>query len=390
MSAVDLPGCSARGVLVVFMAFFVPGGPVRAAGRGGGGRGIGGSGGSGKPGESAFPPRAPRFAPRFSPGGAHRPENRSVRRAGTARFAAVPLSGTRGAAARPQRRRPAGVPPAGGRPQRVPGGGHPYFNFNGGAAAGEVLMELQSFFAQNPKVALGFSGGVDSSYLLCAGLRCGADVRAYYVKTPFQPQFELDDALRLAAGLGAAVTVLEPELLCRDQVASNPADRCYHCKKALFSALRERALRDGYPVLIDGTNASDDPGDRPGVRALRELEVHSPLRECGLGKQEIRRLSRREGLFTWDKPAYACLATRVPTGRRITPGLLARIEKAEDALFSLGFTDLRVRVYGDAARLQLPPGQLQRALECRGEITAALRPYFYPVLLDMEGRGTNG
>ena len=251
-------------------------------------------------------------------------------------------------------------------------------------------MELQSFFAQNPKVALGFSGGVDSSYLLCAGLRCGSDVRAYYVKTPFQPQFELDDALRLAAGLGAAVTVLEPELLCRDQVASNPADRCYHCKKALFSALRERALRDGYPVLIDGTNASDDPGDRPGVRALRELEVRSPLRECGLGKQEIRRLSRREGLFTWDKPAYACLATRVPTGRRITPGLLARIEKAEDALFALGFTDLRVRVYGDAARLQLPPGQLQRALECRGEITAALRPYFYPVLLDMEGRGTNG
>ena len=381
MKAVDLPGRSARGVLVVFMAFFCARRPLCGLRAVGGGRGIGGSG---KPGESAFPPRAPRFAPRFSPGGAHGPENRSVRRAGTARFAAVPLDEG------PQRRRPAGVPPAGGRPQRAPGGGHPYFNSNGGAAAGEVLMELQSFFAQNPKVALGFSGGVDSSYLLCAGLRCGADVRAYYVKTPFQPQFELDDALRLAAGLGAAVTVLEPELLCRDQVASNPADRCYHCKKALFSALRERALRDGYPVLIDGTNASDDPGDRPGVRALRELEVRSPLRECGLGKQEIRRLSRREGLFTWDKPAYACLATRVPTGRRITPGLLARIEKAEDALFALGFTDLRVRVYGDAARLQLPPGQLQRALECRGEITAALRPYFYPVLLDMEGRGTNG
>ena len=386
MKAVDLPGRSARGVLVVFMAFFCARRPLCGLQAVGGGRGIGGSGGSGKPGESAFPPRAPRFAPRFSPGGAHRPENRSVRRAGTARFAAVPLSGMRG--------RRGGVPRAFRLPADGSNGsraaGRPYFNFNGGAAAGEVLMELQSFFAQHPKVALGFSGGVDSSYLLCAGLRCGADVRAYYVKTPFQPQFELDDALRLAAGLGAAVTVLEPELLCRDQVASNPADRCYHCKKALFSALRERALRDGYPVLIDGTNASDDPGDRPGVRALRELKVRSPLRECGLGKQEIRRLSRREGLFTWDKPAYACLATRVPTGRRITPGLLARIEKAEDALFALGFTDLRVRVYGDAARLQLPPGQLQRALECRGEITAALRPYFYPVLLDMEGRGTNG
>ncbi|MBC5580732.1 ATP-dependent sacrificial sulfur transferase LarE [Anaerofilum sp. BX8] len=251
-------------------------------------------------------------------------------------------------------------------------------------------MKLQEFFDRNPKAALGFSGGVDSSYLLCAALRCGADVRAYYVKTPFQPQFELEDALRLADGLGAAVTVLEPDLLCCDQVTSNPTDRCYHCKKVIFSALREQALRDGYQVLIDGTNASDDLGDRPGVRALRELSVRSPLRECGLEKAEIRRLSRCEGLFTWNKPAYACLATRVPTGRRITPGLLARVEKAEDALFALGFTDFRVRVYGDAARLQLPPAQLQRALERRGEITAALRPYFYPVLLDMEERGTNG
>lgn len=247
-------------------------------------------------------------------------------------------------------------------------------------------MTLEQFFQENPRCALGFSGGVDSAYLLYAGVRAGADIRPYFIKTAFQPAFELADAKKLAAGLGAEVTVLELAALADPRVAANPADRCYFCKQNLFRTLKERAIADGYPVLLDGTNASDEAGDRPGMRALAELSVRSPLRECGLTKAEIRARSREAGLFTWDKPAYACLATRVPAGETITADLLARVEGAEDALFRLGYTDFRVRVFHGAARLQLPRGQMERAVREAETIQAALKPYFTPILLDLEGR----
>ena len=247
-------------------------------------------------------------------------------------------------------------------------------------------MTLEQFFQENPRCALGFSGGVDSAYLLYAGVRAGADIRPYFIKTAFQPAFELADARKLAEGLGAEVTVLELDALADPRVAANPADRCYYCKQNLFRTLKDRAIADGYPVLLDGTNASDEAGDRPGMRALAELSVRSPLRECGLTKAEIRARSREAGLFTWDKPAYACLATRVPAGEAITADLLARVEGAEDALFRLGYTDFRVRVFHSAARLQLPRGQMERAVREAETIQAALKPYFTPILLDLEGR----
>ena len=247
-------------------------------------------------------------------------------------------------------------------------------------------MTLEQFFQENPRCALGFSGGVDSAYLLYAGVKAGADIRPYFIKTAFQPAFELADAKKLAEGLGVEVTVLELDALADPRVAANPADRCYFCKQNLFRTLKERAIADGYPVLLDGTNASDEAGDRPGMRALTELSVRSPLRECGLTKAEIRARSREAGLFTWDKPAYACLATRVPAGETITADLLARVEGAEDALFRLGYTDFRVRVFHSAARLQLPRGQMERAVREAESIQAALKPYFTPILLDLEGR----
>ena len=247
-------------------------------------------------------------------------------------------------------------------------------------------MTLEQFFQENPRCALGFSGGVDSAYLLYAGVRAGADIRPYFIKTVFQPAFELADAKKLAAGLGVEVTVLELDALADPRVAANPADRCYFCKQNLFRTLKERAIADGYPVLLDGTNASDEAGDRPGMRALAELSVRSPLRECGLTKAEIRARSREAGLFTWDKPAYACLATRVPAGEAITAETLARVEGAEDALFRLGYPDFRVRVFHSAARLQLPRGQMERAVREAETIQAALKPYFTPILLDLEGR----
>ena len=247
-------------------------------------------------------------------------------------------------------------------------------------------MTLEQFFQENPRCALGFSGGVDSAYLLYAGVRAGADIRPYFIKTAFQPAFELADAQKLAAGLGVEVTVLELDALADPRVAANPADRCYFCKQNLFRTLKERAIADGYPVLLDGTNASDEAGDRPGMRALAELSVRSPLRECGLTKAEIRARSKEAGLFTWDKPAYACLATRVPAGEALTADILARVEGAEDALFRLGYTDFRVRVFHGAARLQLPRGQMERAVREAETIQAALKPYFTPILLDLEGR----
>ena len=247
-------------------------------------------------------------------------------------------------------------------------------------------MTLEQFFQENPRCALGFSGGVDSAYLLYAGVKAGADIKPYFIKTAFQPAFELADAQKLAEGLGVEVTVLELDALADPRVAANPADRCYFCKQNLFRTLKDRAIADGYPVLLDGTNASDEAGDRPGMRALAELSVRSPLRECGLTKAEIRARSKEAGLFTWDKPAYACLATRVPAGEAITADLLARVEGAEDALFRLGYTDFRVRVFHSAARLQLPRGQMERAVREAEAIQAALKPYFTPILLDLEGR----
>lgn len=245
-------------------------------------------------------------------------------------------------------------------------------------------MELKDFFKENSKVALGFSGGVDSAYLLYAALHYGAQVRAYYVKTAFQPQFELEDAKRLAEELGADMRILELDVLQVQQVTENPKNRCYYCKNQIFGRICEEAVRDGYPVIMDGTNASDEVADRPGMQALAELKVRSPLRECGLTKPEIRRLSKKAGLFTWDKPAYACLATRVPAGREITTELLERVERAEERLRSLGFTDFRVRVYGEAARLQLSETQLSDAVVKREQIVSELRPWFETVLLDLE------
>ena len=247
-------------------------------------------------------------------------------------------------------------------------------------------MDLRGFFKENPKVALAFSGGVDSSYLLYAALHYGADVRAYYVKAAFQPQFETDDALRLVKELGADMRILTVDVLSSEIVRSNPADRCYYCKQLIFSSIQKAAAEDGYTLLLDGTNASDDAGDRPGMRALKEMEVKSPLRLCGLTKTEIRRLSKEAGLFTWDKPAYACLATRIPTGEEITAEKLMATEESEGFLMDLGFKDFRVRQESKKAKLQLKEEQLPLLLEHREEVLTELKKYYTSVTLDLEVR----
>ena len=247
-------------------------------------------------------------------------------------------------------------------------------------------MDLKQFFRENPRAALAFSGGVDSAYLLYAAGKYGAAVKAYYVRTAFQPQFELEDAQRLSEELGMDMQILTLDVLCSDAVTANPPDRCYHCKKIIFTAIQEAAKKDGFALLLDGTNASDDASDRPGMRALREFAVRSPLRECGLTKPEIRKLSREAGLFTWEKPAYACLATRIPTGERITAEKLSRTEAAESWLMALGLRDFRVRMQGSAAKLQVRSADLPMVMQNRARIVEELKKYYPMILLDLEVR----
>lgn len=247
-------------------------------------------------------------------------------------------------------------------------------------------MELSDFFRSHAAGAVAFSGGVDSSLLVWAAARYGSDWRAYYVHSPFQPAFELADARQVADQCSLPLTVLDVDVLQNETVAANPPDRCYHCKRLLFSAILDQARRDGCPLVIDGTNASDDAGDRPGMRALQELEVRSPLRECGLAKADVRRLSREAGLPTWDKPAYACLATRVPAGTALTAELLRSVEAAEAALTELGFRDFRVRVRQGMALVQVTETQWSLAAARRNEIQRRLRPLFESAALDLAPR----
>lgn len=247
-------------------------------------------------------------------------------------------------------------------------------------------MNLKQFFIENPRAAIAFSGGVDSAYLLWAGARWGAEVKAYYADTAFQPRFEREDAVRLARELGVELEILPLDILCRETVTANPADRCYHCKKEIFTAITAAARADGFRLLLDGTNASDDASDRPGMRALRELSVRSPLRECGLTKGEIRTESEKAGLFTHDKPAYACLATRIPTGEPITLEKLRKTEWAETWLAELGLRDFRVRLQGGWAKLQVTATDLETVLQNRERIVAELKREYDGVLLDLEVR----
>lgn len=245
------------------------------------------------------------------------------------------------------------------------------------------MERLRPFFEAHPRCALGLSGGVDSAFLLKAGIMLNGDIRPYFVASPFQPAFERRDAKAIAALCGVPLTVIAVNTLSLPAVAMNGPDRCYHCKRAIFSAVAAAAKKDGYPCLIDGTNATDDAEDRPGMRALSQLGVLSPLRISGYSKEEIRLWSEKLGLPTAKKPAYACLATRIPTGTAIDGALLSRVEQAEKRLMELGYSDFRLRVAGpETGLLQVTQEQLKKAGGEMDRLNAALLPWFSQVTLD--------
>ena len=243
------------------------------------------------------------------------------------------------------------------------------------------------------RVALGFSGGVDSTLLLRVALDVlGAEnVLPVIADSPSLPRSEFAEALRLAEGLGAACTVIHPDELSDPNYVANPADRCYFCKKHLFRNIAEAAAAKGFGAVLDGNNA-DDAGDyRPGRRAAQELGVKSPLLEAGLTKSEIRVLSARAGLSTAEKPAMACLASRIPYGMPVTAEVLAQVERAEEALQTNGFAQCRVRHHGEVARIEVPGAELPRLLDSgvREAVVRGIKSAGYRhVTVDLQGYRT--
>lgn len=219
-------------------------------------------------------------------------------------------------------------------------------------------MELREYFSSNPSVAVGLSGGADSAFLLWAAARYAEKATPYFARTPFGYPEDIRYAMDVCGILGLDLRVVDVDLRDDPYVMSNGPDRCYFCKRRIFGAISEAAETDGLKVVVDGTNASDDVGDRPGYRALRELGVQSPLRMCGITKDDVRRMSREAGLPTWDRPSNSCLATRMATGTPIDLDVLWNAHQAEEALRDIGYSDHRVRTDGRTATVVLRKDQM--------------------------------
>lgn len=254
--------------------------------------------------------------------------------------------------------------------------------------------ELDSLFAALREHVRGlgsslvaFSGGVDSALVLAAAQSVlGERALACIGVSPSYPEREKRGAIALAGRLGARHRLIETGELEDGDYSKNATNRCYFCKTHLYRALARIAAQEGFAAILDGTQEDDLGDSRPGRAAAAEHGVRSPLLEVGLGKREVRLLARRIGLPVWDKPAMPCLSSRVPHGTEITPELLRRIERAEDALSALGFRSYRVRHHGETARIELPDEELAQALEHRTRIVKALRECGYKnVCLDLAG-----
>ena len=251
----------------------------------------------------------------------------------------------------------------------------------------EKYDALIRILKETGSLAVAFSGGVDSAFLLFAARKAlGDKVFAITARSVFFPDREYQEAAALCESLQVPQLTLQEDVLSLPGIENNPANRCYLCKKALFGRMMTMAEEGGAACLAEGSNV-DDMGDyRPGMQAIAELGVRSPLKEAGLGKEEIRSLSKHFLLPTWDKPSKACLASRFAYGETLTEKRLKMVESAEQYLESLGFSQLRVRVHGSLARIEVPAEEIERAASMGSMISSKLKETgFSYVSLDLTG-----
>ncbi|MDR0517332.1 MAG: ATP-dependent sacrificial sulfur transferase LarE [Fibromonadaceae bacterium] len=247
---------------------------------------------------------------------------------------------------------------------------------------------LLACIAKKGKVAVAFSGGVDSSFLCYAAYDAlGKNAIAVTITSPMLSKSEFSDAKKIAEQIGIEHVLIEEKSL-DEHIAKNPKDRCYFCKKKGFSKITQLAKERGINTVLDGTNIDDEKDYRPGLKAVLELKISSPLRETGFSKSEIRELLRLANIPVWNKPAFACLASRIPYGQEITTELLHKIEAGEEILHAFGFESFRLRVHNNIARIEVAKSERNKFFseQVLDEISKKIKSLgFTFVAMELEG-----
>lgn len=254
----------------------------------------------------------------------------------------------------------------------------------------EKYTNLIGYLKNMEKVVVAFSGGVDSTFLLKATKEAlGNNIKAVTIQSPYIPTWEIEEAKQSVLKLGIEHEIIEVPII--DEIKKNPEERCYLCKKAVFNIIDSISKQQGYNYTIDGTNFDDIDDYRPGLRALKELNIKSPLMECKFTKQEIRDFSKELGLDTWNKPSYACLLTRIPYGNEFKEEVFIKIEKAEKYIIDRGVRAVRVRCHDNLARIEVNKNDINRVINekiLEGISNKLKELGFQYVTLDLEGYRT--
>ncbi len=252
------------------------------------------------------------------------------------------------------------------------------------------LDKLKKILKGMGSVLIAYSGGVDSTFLLKVAFDVlGNRALAVTAKSPTYPQEELDSAIKIAAAIGSRHILVRTNEFSDNKFLVNSSQRCYFCKKGLFAILKKIAMEKGFRYIVEGSTLSDTKDFRPGNRAKKEFKIRSPLVEAGFTKPDVRRASKAIGLDTWNKPPLACLASRIPYGRKITVSLLKKIEKGESSLRSIGFSQIRLRSYDDICRIEVDKKELTKVIHKRKAIVSELKKIGYKyITVDLEGYRT--